>query len=428
MHATLTRAALDERDAALATELVYGTLRHERLLDFHLARLAARPLRKLPPSTLAALRLGAYQLLMTRIADHGAVHDTVTLVRRQHAYQAGFVNALLRELARQRDAGTLADPRATIADPLEALAVATSHPAWVLHRVTAELGRQEAEAFALADNETPPLALRLNPLRMDAAMLAAHFAEAGLALEAVAGVPGAFTTRGAGTPARLPGFAAGAFTVQDPAAQLVGHLASPAPGSFVVDACAAPGGKTTHLAEIMQNRGRLLAFDIHPGKTRLVAESAARLGLSIVHAASADATDLAALRAHLGPGGGPPDMILVDAPCSGVGTLRRHPELRGRSEAELAGLVALQDRLLDATAAWLEPGGILIYAVCSVTPEEGPERVRAFLARTPSFRLAPPPVALLEPYLAPLDGGRVLRTWPHRHGMDGFFGARLIRI
>ena len=427
LHAALDRRALDEREAALATELVYGTLRQTLRLDFLLAKLATRSWSKLPMDTLAALRLGAYQLLHTRVPDHGAVGEAVALVRRRHEHQAGFANAILRELARRRDAGTLPDPARELGDPIEALAVATAHPRWVLAQVWTELGEAEARAWAEANNAVAPLTLRVNPLRAEVAEVAARLTAAGASARPVDGVPGALSVTGGGAPQRLPGFGEGAFSVQDPAAQLVGHLCAPAPESVIVDACAAPGGKATQLAELMGDRGTVLAVEVHAGRSRLIAANVERLGLASVVVAIADATDRTALAQLLAEHGrAHADLVLVDAPCSGMGTLRRNPELRLRGDERIPELCALQDRLLDAAAAVVAPGGALVYAVCTVTREEGPERVRTFLARTPSFALAPVPEALAR-FAAPLDGGVVLRTWTHRDPMDSFFAARLER-
>lgn len=426
LDATLNRASLAPRDAALATELVYGTLREVRRLDHQLAALAKQPLAKLPAEALAALRLGAYQLLSLRVPDHGAVNESVALVRARHPHMGGFANAVLRELARRRDRGTLADPKQTVADPLEALAIETSHPTWLLRRVAAELGPAEAEAFALANNRVPPLGLRVNRLRAEPPALLAELAAAGVEATALACVPGALVAHHAGSPSRLSPFVDGRMTVQDPAAQLVGFFAAPRPGALVLDCCAAPGGKTTHQAELMGDQGRVVAVDVHPAKLRLVEQTAARLGLRSIETAAADATDVAALRAVLGPGA-TPELVVVDAPCSGVGTLRRNAEQRARPEENVAELTVLQDRLLDAAASLLQPGGVLVYVVCSVTIDEGPARVEALLARRPELRLGRSPAPWLAPWVVPLGEGEVLRTWPHRHDMDGFFAARFVR-
>lgn len=428
LNAALGRSGLDERDAGLATELVYGTLRHSVRLDFMLGQLATRSLRKVPPETLIALRLGAYQLLETRVADHSAVNEAVALVRRHAPHQAGFANALLRQLIRRRDAGNLPDPSHVIADPIEALAVSGSHPAWLVRRAVEELGLDETRAWVEANNKPAPVWLRVNTTRGSLERVRADLEASGATVRRHEYVPQALAVSGAGSPAGLPGFAAGLFTVQDPAAQLIGHLAAPAKGSVVLELCAAPGGKATHLAELVGSKGAVLAVEIHPGKARLVAENAKRMGLSWLRVADIDATNGEAVRAALRTvGRDTADVVVVDAPCTGFGTLRRNPELRQRDPQSIAELCALQDRLLATAALFVAPGGVLVYSVCTITQEEGPDRIASFLKQQPGFSLAAPPEPFLTKYEAPLNGGMVMRTWPHRHDMDGFFAARIQR-
>ncbi len=427
LHALFSRAELDPRDRSLATELVYGTLRQQVALDYQLAGLAQKPLRKLPQDTLALLRLGAYQLLHTRLAEHAAVSETVAEVKRRRPHQAGFANFVLRELLRRRDAGALRQPGTELSDPTEALAVETSQPSWVIAEVAAQVGFDEAAAWARANNEKPKLSLRANCLRGGRAAVLATLAERGITAE-VSPAPEGLWLSGAGDPTELPGFAQGAFTVQDAAAQLVGLMRVPQPGEVVLDACAAPGGKATHHGELMAGTGTVLAVDVHAGKTRLIAENARRLGLGNVVAKVADATSVAALRDVLRDSGREAvDVVLLDAPCSGLGTLRRNPELRSRKCASLDELTALQDKLLDACCQVLRPGGALIYTVCTVTRAEGPSRTMACLRRHPELVLVRPEEPALQPYLEPLGDAACLRTWTHRHGMDSFFAALLLR-
>jgi 16S rRNA (cytosine967-C5)-methyltransferase len=430
LDAALKRSSLDERDRALAAELVYGTLRRALWLDWLLGHLVKRPLAEVPLPTLTALRLGAYQLLATRIADHGAVSEAVALVRRTHPHQTGFANAVLRELGRRRDAGILPDPRREVEGRRQALAVEGGMPVWLVNRIAEELGDEEAERFVAASNAVAPLWLRVRQ-RAELDQVVQRLEAHGLEVQRHSVLPRALAVRGGGSPALWPGFAEGDFTVQDAAAQIVGLLAAPTLGSFVLDACAAPGGKAAQLAEAVGPTGRVLAVDLHPGRVRLVTGNAQRLGLDNITAAAADATDAAALRAQaVALGYEEAGLVLVDAPCSGLGTLRRNPELRYRPQSSIAELTALQDRLLDACATLVGEGGALCYAVCTITREEGPERVRAFLARHAGFALETSRDPVLAPFLEPLAGdsaGCVVRTWPHRHDCDGFFAARLVR-
>ena len=439
LDTALLRKALPPPDAGLATQLVYGVLRTERLLDHALVQLAPR-LDKIDNATLVALRIGAYELLEMRTADHAAVDQAVSLERRPHVRK--FVNGVLRNLVRRRDAGQLVQPEDTL-QPLDAMSIRNSMPQWLLSKLCKELGIDGVSAWAAANQIAPPLAIRVNTLRSTAEDVATSLSASGAEVESVPGIPNALYVRGAGSVSNLPGFAEGLWTVQDPAAQLIGHLAQPPSGGLVLEVCAAPGGKTAHLAELMANRGKLLALD-KPSKVELVLRSAKRLGLDCVQAVGGDGTNAAELlmllRKHSpsaegGEDGGPmADAVVCDAPCSGLGTLRRNPELRQSPEARVRELCSLQGALLDAVAACVKPGGSLTYSTCSPLRDEGEGTVAAFLARAAGrdFRCEPiEPNLVLEPFICDADelGGerRCVRSWTHLHGCDSFFATRLTR-
>ncbi len=430
LNVALERAGLTGRDRGLATELVYGTLRHLVHLDFIIAQLSDRPMRNLQPPVLAALRLGVYQLLHTRVPPPVAVNDSVNLIAEDYRHASGYVNAVLRKVATLNDHRQLPEPHDDV-DPLAALAIRESHPRWVLDEVLKLRDAGGLEAWMRANNERPPLSLRVNRLRATREQLA----------EAIAGVRGEVTlpaefpdtlwVRGAGYVGELPGFAEGWFAVQDPAAQLVATLVDPKPGQAVLDACAAPGGKATHLAELAGDQGVVLATDVHPAKTRLIASNAERLGLRSLRLEALDATEPEVLGRWLAQQGQPKvAAALVDAPCTGFGTLRRNPELRARGPAIMRELCALQDRLLDAAASVLAPDGVLVYAVCTVTEPEGPGRVTAFLRRHPEFVVGPIENPVLRPFVErckQLPGEpEVVRTWTDLHAADSFFAVRLV--
>jgi 16S rRNA (cytosine967-C5)-methyltransferase len=416
----LRAGALDPREAALATELVYGTLRRQIALDHALERFSDRALETLEPVVRAALRLGAYQILHLRVPEHAAVNESVELARgsRGREGSAGFVNAVLRALLRGRDE---IQPPDRAVDPIGHVAVVESHPRWLIERWTAWLGAAEAEAIAHANNAPAPLALRANRMR-------GRRDEVAAAVGGLAGryAPDAVVVEKGGAPDRLPGWDEGRFAVQDEAAQLVSLYASPAPGSRVLDACAAPGGKSCHLAEIMEDRGRVLAVDLHARKAEQIAEAARRLGLASVEARAADLT-------HPLPGEAEAsfDLALLDAPCSGLGTLRRHPELKSRrTAADVQRLAALQAELLDNVARYVRPaGGVLVYAVCTLGEDECDAQIERFLAAHADFIADPPPPAApgVPSFSELTDARGFLRTFPHRHGCDGFFAARLRR-
>lgn len=433
LDAALDRSGLDERDRGLATELVYGTLRQQQRLDFMLGQLAERPLRKLHPAVLIALRLGAYQILETRIPAPAAVHETVSLVRAGHKYAAGFANALLRKLATLHERGELPRVEDVHEDPLDQLAIAGSHPRWFLQRIVDELGMDEARELVAANNRAPPLSVRVNRLRASREDVARALTDAGAEVDIPIHFPEGLVARGLGYVRNVAAFNDGHFTVQDLAAQLVGELCGPAPGSVVLDVCAAPGGKATHLAELMDDEGVVLAVDVHPGRTRLIADAAARVGLKSLVTAVADASDASLLRERLEQAAkvSQVDLALVDAPCTGMGTLRRNPELRGRPESTIPMMTRLQDAILDSVATLVKPGGALVYAVCTITREEGALRIAEFLKRHPEFGGDwPQHNPALEPFKNVHEGPRpfpYLRTWPQRHDVDGFFAARLVR-
>jgi 16S rRNA (cytosine967-C5)-methyltransferase len=415
LDAALERSDLEGRDRGLTTELVYGTLRRMIHLDFVLGTLLKEPQAKLPIAVQAALRLGAYELLHLRTAQHAAVSESVALVGPKHL--RGLVNAVLRRLAGER--AHLPRPQTKLGDTLAAAAIEAALPEWMLDEVAAQLGRDEAIAWAKANDAVPPVILRVNRTRTSRDELLRALAEAEVEAQAVEPEDAVQLVAGAGSPSKLPGFAEGWFSVQDPAAQLIGVLAAPK-GTVALDLCAAPGGKATHLAEL--GAARVIAVELHAGKSRLVQSAKQRLGLDVIEVAVGDASDPAVLQRALGDTQA--DLVVVDAPCSGLGTLRKNPELRFRAKPDLSGLTALQDRLLDAAVKVLRPGGALVYTVCTITRAEGPERLLRFGERHPGFRLEAP--ESLQPYLIETGDGPCLRTWTHRHGMDGFFAARLI--
>jgi 16S rRNA (cytosine967-C5)-methyltransferase len=418
---TLEREGLATADRSLATALVLGVLRHRERLDYALARLLRHPLDRLPAAIRTVLRMGAYQLLdLDRIPDAVAVSETVALARRHgHAGTARLTNAVLRRLAAEGPP----PPPDPATDPAGHLAVVHSHPRWLLARWIARLGVEETAALAAAHLRAAPSAIRVNRLRTTTAALLDTLRERGI--QAAPGlVPDAIRVRGP-VSERLPLTDLGLAVIQDEGAMLVSLAVAPSPGQTVIDACAAPGGKTTHLAALMADRGRLLACDVHPRKLQALAARCAPLGIGCVEAHHLDARTIG------GRWPGIADAVLVDAPCSGLGTVRRRPEIKWRaSQADLAAHAEAQRALLDGASGAVRPGGRLVYSVCSLEPEEGPDVVRDFLARRRDF--APAPLPEMFPRTvggAPVVGaerGEVF-LWPHRHDTDGFYIAVLRR-
>ena len=406
---------LAQRDAALATELVYGTLRWQRYLDWILAPHSKRALDSLDARVRVALRLAAYQLaFLERVPAFAVVNDAVALAPRTPGVKA-FVNAVLRAFARR---GAREREPAPPRDPVEALALRCSFPTWLAARWVARCGREEAEALMRAMNERPPLTLRANTLRVTREALAARLAaEEGLGARLTRYAPEGLVVGPGGAPGDWAAFADGSFAVQDEASMLVARLLEPEPGETVADVCAAPGTKTTHLAQLMANRGRVLALDPQPARLTRVVEAAARLGATCVETLEGTVEARA-------PGfRGACDRVLVDAPCSNLGVLRRNPDAKWRRRPEdLAACAARQREILGAAAAMVKPRGRLVYATCSLEPEENDEVVKTFLAARPDFAIDPPPG-----FPVPLDADGALRCLPHRHGTDGFTAVRFRR-
>ncbi|HEV8472078.1 MAG TPA: 16S rRNA (cytosine(967)-C(5))-methyltransferase RsmB [Methylomirabilota bacterium] len=416
LDAESTRRAVSPRDAALATELVYGTLRWQRYLDWIVAPHSRRRLEALDARVRVLLRMTAYQLVfLERVPAFAAVNDAVTLARAGPRGAAEYANAVLRSFARR---GAREREPAPPRDPVDALAVRCSFPTWLAARWVARWGAAEAEALMRAMNERPPLTVRANTLRLTREALAARLAaEDDVEARPTAYAPEGLLTARGGAPGRWRAFADGACVVQDEASMLVARLLDPRPGETVVDACAAPGTKTTHLAQLMDNRGRIVALDPQPARLARVTEAAARLGVTIVQTIESTAQEL------VGSYGPRADAVLVDAPCTNLGVLRRNPEVKWRRQpGDIAASAALQSQILTAAATLLGGGGRLVYATCSTEPEENEGVVGDFLARHPEFRVDRP-----ADFPLPLDAGGFWRALPHRHGTDGFTAVRLKR-
>ena len=397
----LQRSTLETADRALATELAYGAIRQRGLLDAWLDRVGKVPARKQPPKLRWLLHLGLYQLLFSeRIPASAAVSTTVELAKRGGLGRlAPVVNGMLRAVLRRREelgvstegerAGAAQDPWLGLqipAEPAEALALRRSLPLWLAQLLLEWLPTERAEAFAVACNQPPPLDLRVNPLRASAEQQLAALQAAGVEAEPIADLPAAIQLRGrSGDLRRLPGFVEGHWCVQDRAAQRIAPLLAPEPGQWVLDACAAPGGKSTHLAELMGDQGTIWAVDRSEARLERVRRNAERLGLTCIRTMAAEAQQLAQQKPQwLGRF----DRILLDAPCSGLGTLARHADARWRITPEaVEELTALQRQLLEGTLPLLKPDGRLVYATCTVHPAENAELLAALLADHPEWQL-----------------------------------------
>ncbi|NPV05868.1 MAG: 16S rRNA (cytosine(967)-C(5))-methyltransferase RsmB [Syntrophaceae bacterium] len=409
----------DEADRGLLTFLVYGALRMRGFLDFLIDRSYHGEPAKLEPVVRNVLRVALYQIRFAeRIPAYAAVNEAVATAKRLAPGRDKLVNAILRNALRGCTDVELPDRGA---DPAGHISIAHSHPRWLVERWIAGFGAEETEALCRADNEIPPLALRVNTLRISRDEMLARLACAGLEARAAAWSPdGIILAKPPAAPRGMTEIAEGLLFIQDEASQLVSRLLAPRRGERVLDLCAGTGGKTTHLAALMEDGGEIVAADIQQAKLAALESTVRRWGISIVRTALADATDPAGTAAL-----GSFDRVLVDAPCSGLGTLRRNPEIRWHlTEQRLAGFASLQGRILANAAACVRPGGVLLYSTCSVMAEENDGVVTAFLQTHRDFS----PVRPAADFPAgAVDETGAFRTFPHRQGTDGFFGALLIR-
>jgi 16S rRNA (cytosine967-C5)-methyltransferase len=420
LDAALRQAGeLPPREVALATELTYGTLRWQIQLDRALLAHSDRAMDQLDEPVRVALRLGAFELLHhAKVPARAAVNEAVELTRELKAGRAsGFVNAVLRRLS---DTRAPPPPPAREADFEGHVAAVTSHPRWMVALWTRWLGAAEAERLCAANQEQALACVRAARHKASVEQVQEALGKAGIESARGRYSPDALILAAGAPPALdIEGHEQGLFQAQDEAAQLVSIYAAPAEDARILDACAAPGGKACHLAELAP-RGSVVAVDLHARKARVIADAAQRLGIGNLEAVAADA-----LLPIPGAGLSSFDLVLLDAPCSGLGTLRRHPEMKMRRTPEdVDRLAQLQARLLSAVQGYVKPGGLLVYALCTLTPEECDEQVQRFLAAQPAFRLEPPPAGFPPDCLE----GPFMRTLPHRTGTDGFFAARLRRV
>jgi len=431
-----SRAELpDERDRALAAEIVTGSLRWQAQLDFLIVHFGRRPIARLDPEILTILRLSVYQLLhLDRVPAAAATNEAVTLTRTvRKASAAGFVNVVLRSIWRARQSLPLPERPTSAAlarigaDPdveraaLDYLSITLSHPRWLAARWLGRNGFDATECWEQFNNASAPLTLRANTLKSTATDLAQQLCEHGVATRPTAYAPDGLVVS-EGNPLRTPLADLGVFLVQDEASQLVGLLSAARPGERVLDCCASPGGKTMTMAAAMGDAGLIVAADVRPRRVELLRSTVERSGAQCICLVFLNAQ--APLPFH----GAPFDLVLIDAPCSGLGTIRRDPEIRWRrQEADLSRFAAAQLLMLENAASIVRPGGRIVYATCSSEPDENDAVIANFLSAHPSFALVDMKSQAPSKLAAVLDDRGLLRTSPVTHGLEAFFGAVLRR-
>ena len=407
----LRTAGLDSRDAALTTRLCFGVLQNRLLLDYYLGKLSTVKLEKMEPAVRNSLRLGAYQVLfLDRVPDHAAVSEAVDLARKgsKNPRSAGLVNGVLRSLVRQKDS----------LEPPEDPAVRYSHPQWLADLFTRRLGREEAAALMAANNGEPPTCAQVNTTRATVEEVTDSLRAEGVEVQPHPWLPNCLLLSHTGSLEELAAFREGLFYIQDAAAKLAVLAADPREGMDVLDACAAPGGKSFAAAIAMWGEGKVVSCDIHPHKMDLIQAGAKRLGLDCI---TAEVLDGRECKEEFLDGF---DLVLADVPCSGLGIIRKKPDIRYKDPKPLEGLPRVQKAILDNVCRYVRPGGVLLYATCTLLERENEDVVRAFLDKHKDFTL--------ERFQLPGDfeGARegMVTCWPHRHGTDGFFFAKLRRM
>ncbi|NIS60188.1 MAG: 16S rRNA (cytosine(967)-C(5))-methyltransferase RsmB [Proteobacteria bacterium] len=412
--------SLTDLDRAFVTELVYGTLRWQGKIDWIIARFSNFKIERIERVILLILRLGVYQLLyLTKTPHHAAVNESVILAKKlRHREAAGFVNALLRRIIREGGpAGRIKVEGAS----QEILAVEQAFPLWAVKKLWNCWGEAETKAFCQASNQIAPLTLRVNTLKIERPRLMSRLRKQGLSVSPTGFSPDGILLEDSLPVSKIPLLESGYYQIQDEAAQLITDLVGPQPGENILDACAAPGTKTTHLAQRMKNRGKIYALDIDGTGLRLLRESCRKMGIRNVAALKQDATQPISLSKRMEF-----DAILVDAPCTGWGTIRRNPDIKWRTDHEaIDRLASLQKKILGNVATLLRKGGRMVYSTCTVYGEENEGVIDAFIEGKRHFFLDSGRFPIFLETL--LDDRGFLRTMPHRHSMDGFFGARLIR-
>ncbi|WCK53037.1 16S rRNA (cytosine(967)-C(5))-methyltransferase RsmB [Aneurinibacillus sp. Ricciae_BoGa-3] len=422
----LAHAGLSSRDTNLVTELVYGTLTRLNTIDWMLSRYLSRPSAKLEGWVRNLLRISFYQIsYLDRIPDRAVVHEAVEIAKSWgHQGIAGMVNGVLRSRLRQPE-------KAEIPNNLSAakrISLVHSHPEWMVAEWIKRYGMEETERMCEENNLPPEVSLRANSLKTDRDKLAHAIKEqvedASVQPSSVA--PEGLVIRGTGNIAALPAYRQGSCTVQDESSMLVAHAVAPKPGMSVLDTCAAPGGKTTHIAELMNNQGAITALDIHPHKLDLIADNARRLGLSIIDGRQANAVDADTILT-----GYMYDRVLVDAPCSGLGVIRRKPDIKWRKTAsDTNSIRGIQLEILEAAAKLVKPEGRLVYSTCTVQAEENEDLIQDFLNQHADWELdgglvQDMPESVRLKY-STLSRG-YMQILPHHFHSDGFFIARLKR-
>ncbi|NES99587.1 MAG: 16S rRNA (cytosine(967)-C(5))-methyltransferase [Sphaerospermopsis sp. SIO1G1] len=415
LNRILQKYKLPDNDRRLMTELVYGSVRRQRTLDAIIDQLATKPALQQPKDLRTILHLGLYQLrYQEKIPVSAAVNTTVELAKEnKFSGLTGFVNGFLRQYLRLAE--TNSEPLKLPENPVEKLGILYSFPNWIIEVWLQELGFEETEKLCQWMNQTPTIDLRVNILKSNLEQVESTFKDAGILVRKIPHLPqGLRLISNTGAIQNLPGFNDGWWCVQDSSAQLVSHLLAPQPGEVIIDVCAAPGGKTTHIAELIGDEGKIYACDKTASRLRKLTQNAQRLNLKSIEIYTGDSRNFTQFYNIA-------DRVLLDAPCSGLGTMHRHADARWRqTPASVQELAQIQSELLSHTANFVKTGGVLVYATCTLHPQENEEIITNFLKENPHWQIEHPHFGFVD-----ISSSGWLKVWPHQQDMDGFFMVRL---
>ncbi|WP_147802367.1 16S rRNA (cytosine(967)-C(5))-methyltransferase RsmB [Alkalicoccus halolimnae] len=420
LNEIINKKNLNEKDVPLFTQIVYGSIQYQRKLDYYLEKFSKKPLNKLEDWVLVLLRLSIYQLaFLDRVPDHAILNEAVTIAKKRgHKGISGMVNGILRSYLREGPPDVH-----DIKDPVIKLAVQTSHPDWMIARWVKHYGMETAQAIAEANNIPPVTSVRINLLKNSREEILEEMEKEGFEVELSPLLAEALRIK-KGNAADSAAFQQGRISIQDEGSMLVARALAPEPGDKILDACAAPGGKTAHIAELMNNQGSVVSVDIHDHKVNLINDQAERLDLEIISALKGDARNLQGFDAESF------DKILVDAPCSGLGVIQRKPDMKWtKNEADVTRLAEIQSEIIDNVWFLLKPGGRLIYSTCTIDREENESQVEKFLKAEPD---AMSDNSLIEKMPETIRKGisstSSLQLLPGKYGTDGFYIASICKV
>jgi len=418
----LEGSELRDVDRAFVTDLVYGTVKWKLTIDWIIGQFSSVKIRKISPWILNILRMGIYQLLyMDRVPESAACNESVNLSKRYgHRASSGYVNAVLRNVARNREKIKYPDKEKEL---LGYLSIKYSHPEWLVEKWLKLYGNEFTESLLAGNNEVPDFTVRVNTLKISREQLLEELRQEGIEADEGTYLKEAVVIKNPSSVSRLETFKKGHFQVQDESSMLVSRILDPQPGELIMDVCSAPGGKATHIAELMNDKGAVIARDIHEHKVKLIEEAVERLGLSIVKAEIFDAsvTDHRYLRKA--------DRVLIDAPCTGFGIIRKKPDIKwARNLEDMDEITGLQSKIIRSSSAYVKPGGVLVYSTCTINPRENEGIVEDFIRSNSDFELEDISMMLPEKLQRAEASKGWMQLYPNKDGTDGFFIARMKRM